>query len=696
MTNEFVGQKSSLPLRERVTAVKGGGDAGHWAVFSIDLRYENWRKSLHSLPIIMQIRFTLALLVLPALGFAQITEPGLPPSFQPENANIFSKSGPKPVVLSPLDVSRAFQEDGQTPGQTRFAAPLTADISPAQTGLWTALPNGDRVWRCVVRSDKALGLLLFFDQFELPAGGRFFAYSADRQQVFGAYTAQSCTPSGKFLIGVLPGETAWMEYLEPASAKGQGRIHLNRVDYAYDPNALYQGGQSQAENFGQSLACNVNVNCTAGADWQSQKKGIARILMVFNSGSAWCSGSLMANTAGTTVPYFLTAHHCQIIINNAIPDFSMWRFDFDYEAPSCSNPATEPSRKSVLGCQRMSYGAETDFLLLKLNPLPASYGLYFNGWNRSDAAMGISKTALIHHPAGDIKKIAVDNDALTVHPLTINWGGHFGISAINTHWKNIPDVGIYQPGSSGCPLFDQNKRVVGQLHGGVSNNCTITAAYFGRFNISWNTGATPESRLRDWLDPTNTGATTQNGYAQPAAPSEYSIGGKIIAHTGQPMADCKVNLTGDATLSTRTDAQGNYEFRNIPAGGTYTLTPIRDTFQLNGVSTYDLVLISKHILGVEPLSSTWKMIAADVNRSNTITTYDIVEARKLILGIYPVLPAAQSWRFLPATTSFPDPTNPFKTGTVLNDFITVSNLQANFTAGNFTAVKVGDVDGNAK
>ncbi len=643
----------------------------------------------------MQIRFTLALLLLPFLGFAQITEPGTPPSFQPENAAIFTKTTPKAVVLPSLNVSQAFQEDGQTPGQTRFAAPLAADISPLQHGSWTVLPSGDRVWRGLVRSDKALGLLLFFDQFELPAGGRFFAYSADRQQVFGAYTAQSCTPSGKFLIGVLPGETAWMEYFEPAAAKGLARIHLSRVDYAYDPNALFEG-ESQADNFGQSLACNVNVNCAAGADWQSEKKGVARILMVFNNGSAWCSGSLMANTAGTAVPYFLTAHHCQIIIENAVPDFAMWRFDFQYEAAGCTNPTTEPARKSVLGCERIAFRAETDFLLLKLNPTPAAYGLYFNGWNRSDATTGISKSALIHHPSGDIKKIAVDNDAPTLHGQSVNWGGQFGISAPNTHWKNIPDVGIYQPGSSGCPLFDQNKRVVGQLHGGVSNNCTITAAYFGRFNTSWNTGATADTRLREWLDPANTGATTQNGYAQPAAPTEYIISGNISNQMGQPMANCKINLTGGATASVRTDAQGNYEFRNVAAGGTYTLTPVHDTLPLNGVGTYDLVLISKHILGLEPLPTTWKMLAADVNRSGSITTFDIVEARKLILGIYPVLPVAASWRFLPSNTVFSDPTNPFDPNTKLNDFITVSNLQANFTAGNFTGLKVGDVNDSAQ
>jgi hypothetical protein len=66
----------------------------------------------------------------------------------------------------------------------------------------------------------------------------------------------------------------------------------------------------------------------------------------------------------------------------------------------------------------------------------------------------------------------------------------------------------------------------------------------------------------------------------------------------------------------------------------FTITPVKDDNPLNGVTTYDLVLMSKHILGIEPLGSPYKMIAADANKSNSITTFDIVELRKLILGIY--------------------------------------------------------------
>jgi hypothetical protein len=342
------------------------------------------------------------------------------------------------------------------------------------SGGWTSLPNGDRLWQGSLRSPGGLGLTLLFDQFVLPTGVKFYAYSADHQRVLGAYTAQSCLPSGKFLIGVLPGETACLECLVPATNAAEIKVHIYRVDVAYDKHSM-----SGAEfDFGQSLPCNVNVNCPAGNNWQAEKKGIARILMVFQTGEAWCSGTLIANTAGSYEPYFLTAQHCQLLLPN--PEFDLWRFDFNYEAPTCSNPPTEPLPKSVLGSERVSYRAETDFMLLKINPIPPSYDVYFNGWNRDNNATTISpNTTMIHHPIGDIKKITVDTQAASIYANQLNWGGIYGISPASSHWRTIPDIGIQQPGSSGSPLFDSSKRIRGQLHGGsVSplNQCIMGAS----------------------------------------------------------------------------------------------------------------------------------------------------------------------------------------------------------------------------
>ncbi len=642
--------------------------------------------------------------ILPALLVAvaatcQISEGGLPPSLNPENAAVFSGAAiPVPIKLSSLDVATFLAEDSKQPETTRFAAPLpSVDISPAKSGQWTKMPNGDRVWRCVIQAPNALGLLLIFDQFQLAPGSRLYAYTPDQKRILGAYTDKSCLPSGQFLIGVLAGEQAILELLEPAAVLGQSLVHLNRIDYVYDPAGFFPTVDTP-DDFGESYACNVNVNCTQGQSWQTEKRGVARVLMVFSNGAGWCSGSLLANTSNSGDPYFLTAHHCQII--GVLPNFNLWRFDFDYEAAGCANPATEPTPKSVLGCQRISYRHETDFLLLKLNQIPGSYNLYFNGWNRTLATnSNVPNSTFIHHPVGDIKKISVDNHPAIIFNQVINWGAGYGSTPSGSHWSVVPEVGIYQPGSSGCPLFDPNKRIVGQLHGGNLDTalCKVINSWFGRFDLSWDLGATPDTRLKEWLDPGNTNVLTQNGYVQPA-PTVISIAGNIKTHWGDPMPNVLVTLTGGLETATRTDAGGNFTFPNLPAGLNFTLTPSRDTNDVNGITTFDLSLINKHVLALDTLDSPWKIIAADANGGNSITVSDIVEGRKILLGLNTAFPAVSSWRFFPALTNFQNPYNPFTgfPGGLPPQFLQFNGIQDNVTDANFKGVKVGDVNNNAQ
>ncbi len=137
-------------------------------------------------------------------------------------------------------------------------------------------------------------------------------------------------------------------------------------------------------------------------------------------------------------------------------------------------------------------------------------------------------------------------------------------------------------------------------------------------------------------------------------------------------------------------ADANYAFTSVPMGSNVTVTPAKDNDPLNGVTTYDLVLISKHILGLEPLTTPYKMIAADANRSGSITTFDIVEFRKLILGIYEELPANTSWRFVNKAFSFPNAANPFQS--TFPENMSISNLAASYMNGDFVGVKIGDVN----
>lgn len=121
----------------------------------------------------------------------------------------------------------------------------------------------------------------------------------------------------------------------------------------------------------------------------------------------------------------------------------------------------------------------------------------------------------------------------------------------------------------------------------------------------------------------------------------------------------------------------------------YTLFPNLDDDPLNGVTTFDLLLIAKHITGVEPLDNPYKMIAADANKSGSITSFDLVELRKLIMGIYSELPNNTAWRFVDAGFMFPNPMNPFMTA--FPEVISVSN-SSTLTDTSFLGIKVGDVD----
>lgn len=114
---------------------------------------------------------------------------------------------------------------------------------------------------------------------------------------------------------------------------------------------------------------------------------------------------------------------------------------------------------------------------------------------------------------------------------------------------------------------------------------------------------------------------------------------------------------------------------------------------LNGVTTFDMIQIRQHILGLRQLDSPYKMLAADVNQSGGITTADLIDMRRLILGIDTNFRRNQSWRFIDASYEFPAPANPW-----LEEFPETIVVDANFWGDHhtdFIAIKVGDVNNSA-
>ena len=169
-----------------------------------------------------------------------------------------------------------------------------------------------------------------------------------------------------------------------------------------------------------------------------------------------------------------------------------------------------------------------------------------------------------------------------------------------------------------------------------------------------------------------------------------TLSGSIHTENDLAVESVIIELNGGAQ-STNTDANGFYSFADLTEGLDYSAVPSLDENPLAGVSTFDIVLLTQHILGIQNLNSPYKLIAADANNSGSISTLDIVDIRKLILGINSNFTNNTSFRFVDADYVFENEENPFLEG--FPELVNINNLNSN-TEANFIAIKIGDLNGS--
>ncbi|MEY3421149.1 MAG: hypothetical protein RIR48_1438, partial [Bacteroidota bacterium] len=179
-----------------------------------------------------------------------------------------------------------------------------------------------------------------------------------------------------------------------------------------------------------------------------------------------------------------------------------------------------------------------------------------------------------------------------------------------------------------------------------------------------------------------------------AGSSSPRIAGDVSTDRNQMIKDVQVtlqHLESQETASVMTDQSGRFEFGSMKEGQGYKILPGKNDDHLNGVSTLDLVIMQRHILDIEKLNSSYKYIAADVNKDNRITAGDLIELRKLILGIYSSLPNNTSWRFFDKSAPAPDINNLLN----VKEYITIQNVNSAYLNNHFLGVKTGDLNGSA-
>ncbi len=459
----------------------------------------------------------------------------------------------------------------------RFGYKYDTDINLENAGVWSDLPNGDRIWRVGINCKDAMTVNLIFENLFIPEGAFIYMYDINQTNRVGAYTHRNNRADGILGTELVHGDEIIVEYYEPADVNGQGSLTIANVIHGYRSLNHIQNELDKALN--SSGDCNIDVNCPLGIGWEDQIRSVAMIVV---SGNGICTGALINNTCDDGTPYFLTANHC-------LGGESSWAFRFNWESPpgdeSCATttPSVDPGApydQTANGATVLVSGTQADHALLQIDNMTVSdaqnWNCFYAGWDNSDDET-VTQATGIHHPSGDVKKICREDNS----PYHDNAGGPSAAVWMIDQWEE----GVTEPGSSGSPLFDQNGRIIGQLYGGAAacsgtvNNGQLD--YYGRLGVSWPLG------IGTYLAPGGCGtSTTDDGWDPntPTLPDDAAIQsitdptGMICVDNFDPVVvlyNAGTNNLTSVTINYDIDAGTNNTFNwtgNLAPGGTEVVT----------------------------------------------------------------------------------------------------------------------------
>lgn len=433
--------------------------------------------------------------------------------FLPMSWSLHIQNKAAPITLPPLDLSDVQHQDSindrdkSLPWRYGITRPITVDFE--NDGIWTDLPNGGRIWQVAIQSPDALNLSVNFNDFYLPEGGFLHLYNDQHTEISKTYTTNDNRSNNLLGSWFVSGEIIWVEYYQPPFMTEQAQLKIGSVIHGYRMGQVTRL-LDDLRGLNDSGECNYDVNCPMGSDFDTKKDLVKKAVALLNLGNGYlCSAALMNNTKGDKLPYLLTANHC---LENSDPDFWSVRFNWMSPSPVCGTGEESTDLQTnftMSGAEIKANSTVSDFALAQLyNAVPDAWDVAFAGWDHSDDPPLFEVG--IHHPNGDIMKICRDDSGAVKEDAngTMVWL----IGGVSVGSGNGWELGTTESGSSGSPLFDQDGHIIGQLYAGQSfcNGIENNHDYdiYGRFGVSWNAGDSPQTRLKEWLDPINSGQTT--------------------------------------------------------------------------------------------------------------------------------------------------------------------------------------------
>jgi len=280
-------------------------------------------------------------------------------------------------VMPLIDRNRVEQEDIDRVASGkpfRFGYNHKVDYTLDNSGEWTELPDGSKLWRLDISCPGALSINMMYNEFHLPDDAKLWIYSADRKSYIGAFTSANNKGDEKNILGfatsLVAGDRCILEYLLPKDAAETGVINVSNVIHGYR-NMVAAGDVL-------SYSCS---SCTGhvpvSSDYSDEGNAVA---LITYGGEALCSGALINNTKNDKQPLFLTAYHCYE--NSDAINFSKWTFYWHFDNSCFLNNTI-----STVGAKNLasSVFSVSDFLLLELIEDPfievKTGNLYYLGWD---------------------------------------------------------------------------------------------------------------------------------------------------------------------------------------------------------------------------------------------------------------------------------------------------------------------------
>ncbi len=504
--------------------------------------------------------------------------------------------GPVPRVrFAALDVTALRTEDQAAEvfgGPMRFAVGHPVLITPESHGYWDREGALSR-WRLRVSASDAKSLNFGFGRFALSPGARLSIYAADASKGLEPYTFASNPPAGELWTPILEASDAVLELLVPEHERAAVVLELTQISQGYR--------SFTAPDLEKSGSCNVDVVCPEG---DGHRDVIRSVAMYSINGVRACSGAMINNTARNFRPFFLTAAHCGVGPGNAASVVSYWLF----ENPTCRAPDSPESgddgdgslSRSLAGATFRAGYAPSDFTLLEFNSAPPSgHRVHWAGWDKGGGAP--NRAVTVHHPGTDEKRISFEDQPLSVTSLGGTASPGAGTHLRVTDW----DLGTTEPGSSGAPLFNSSRRIVGQLHGGQALCGNNLSDWYGRLAVSWTGGGSASTRLSDWLDPTGSGVGSLSGGqpgsgtgTTPAAPSNLTA---VVQSTTEVLLSWGDNSANETSFRVEFRPQGG-SFAEIGSVGANTASAVVTGLTPN--TTYEFRVRARNSAGNSAYSNT--------------------------------------------------------------------------------------------